>query len=673
MTRYFLQTNRYKPSLHGVCLSGLLNLLFLPYPAASPISIDIPLDNIEHSLHTGEVDHAFITGFSKRIQRDTFENNITTIADVISKESGIQTRQSGGFGGFSSLSIRGSTSEQVLVFLDGMLLNSAAGGGVDLGTLSLTSVDHIDIYRGATPLSLGSASIGGAININTLDAHAISIYQVSVGAASFNTQRYTLNFSSTTNKLAYLIAAEHFESENDYRFLSGTKTRFNTLDDFEAHRNNNQFKQNSMLAKLGYSIDQNSRLDIMTQWSQKDKGIPSWNNHPDTRTTLKNQRWQTQLRLINNNLGPYRVNLSHELKYMLVKEEYDDRQSQVSLTQQHHYNQTSTLNARQYAEITSNGQLLGVNFELSKQRYTPKDLLGIKNYIASTRNKLSIGLDYKHFLLENSLIINPAINTTWSKDSRYSRQTSDKTGISNRYLEPRVGVKHYLTNNWTIKYNLGRYIREPSFLELYGTQGLFKGNESILNEEGTNFDIGLELDARNIHPGIEQLSWQIVYFQSFIDNQIARTYNSRGVGTSTNIERVRIRGVENTLHLTLFEWLSLKMNNTWQDPINLSKSQNTYKKQLPGRFRDSHNLRLESKHRHLTPYVEYTYNKSMFYDTANNLSASNRELVNMGLNWLYGPLSGSIEVTNVSNQRYDDFEFQPQPGRAYHASVKYEF
>ncbi len=673
LTRYFLQSNRYKPALCRIYLSCVLKLLFLSHAAAAPISIDIPLGDIKNTPRTGEVDHVFTTGFSKQIQRNAFENNLTTIADVISKESGIQTRQSGGFGGFSNLSIRGSTSEQVLIFIDGMLLNSAAGGGVDLGTLNLTSIDHIDIYRGATPLSLGNASIGGAININTLNAHATPVYQISASAASFNTQRYALNLSSGIDKLSYVIAAEHFESENDYRFLNGTKTRFNTLDDVETHRNNNQFKQNSILAKLGYNIHQHSRLDIMTQWSRKNKGIPSWNNHPDTRTTLKNQRWQTQLRLINNNLGPYQLNLSHELKYMLTKEEYDDRQAQVSLTQQHHYNQTTTLSARQYAELTVNEQLLGVNLELSKQRYTPKDLLNIRNYIASTRNKLSIGLDYKHFLLENNLIINPAINVTWGKDSRYSRQTGNETGIRNHYVEPRLGIKYYLNNNWILKHNLGRYIREPSFLELYGTQGLFKGNENILNEEGLNFDTGFEFNTWNTRFGINTISWQMVYFQSLIDNQITRTYNSRGIGTSTNIARVKINGIENALHITMFDWLGLKINSTWQNPVNLSKSQNTYKKQLPGRFRESHNLRIESKHRHLTPYVEYIYNRRMFYDTANNLNAPNKKLFNIGLNWFYDSFSGSIEITNVSDQRYDDFEFQPQPGRAYQASIRYKF
>ena len=639
---------------------------------AQPISIDIPLGELAQPTQTGEVDHTFTTGFSKQLHRDTFEDKITSVAEVISKESGIQIRQTGGFGGFSSVSLRGSSSEQVLVYLDGMLLNSAAGGGVDLSTLSLTSVERIDIYRGSTPLSLGSASIGGAINLKSLNAKEAPIYQLSVGAASFNTQQYALYLSSIINDLEYVITADHFETENDYRFLNGTKTRFNSNDDTVDHRNNNHVKKNNLLAKLGYKINNDSRIDVITQWFKKNQGLPSWNNHQSTRTHFENQRWQVQARLINNNLGPYQLKASHELKYMLAKEEYDDRQAQISLGQQHNFNQTTTYSARQYLEATINNQLIGFNIELRKQRYAPEDLLNLKDYAASTRNTVSTGLDYKLFTLENNLILNPALNSTWSKDQRHSRLTGKETGLSNHYIEPRFGIKYHVNNHWVVKSNLGSYIREPSFLEFYGTQGRFKGNEELLNEEGVNFDIGLEFNKKDIYRHLDEIDWQITYFQNDIKKQITRTYNSRGIGTSTNIERVKIDGIENALRISLFNSLALIINNTWQNPVNVSSNQNTSNKQLPGRFKQSHTLRIENKTANITPFIEYITNSDMFYDTANNLNASNNKLINAGFGWSYHRISGTFEATNISNQRHDDFEFQPQPGRAYYANIRYK-
>ena len=50
---------------------------------------------------------------------------------ILDQAVGVKTRRYGGLGSFSTVSIRGSTAEQVQVFLDGVSLNQAMGGGVD--------------------------------------------------------------------------------------------------------------------------------------------------------------------------------------------------------------------------------------------------------------------------------------------------------------------------------------------------------------------------------------------------------------------------------------------------------------------------------------------------------------------------------------------------------------
>ena len=49
--------------------------------------------------------------------------------------------------GFATVSIRGSTAEQVVVYLDGVPLNRALGGGVNLADLPLAQIESIEIYR----------------------------------------------------------------------------------------------------------------------------------------------------------------------------------------------------------------------------------------------------------------------------------------------------------------------------------------------------------------------------------------------------------------------------------------------------------------------------------------------------------------------------------------------
>ena len=59
------------------------------------------------------------------------------LAQALDVATNVNVRRYGGLGSFSTLSIRGSTSEQVQVYLDGVLLNQALGGGVNLGNLPL--------------------------------------------------------------------------------------------------------------------------------------------------------------------------------------------------------------------------------------------------------------------------------------------------------------------------------------------------------------------------------------------------------------------------------------------------------------------------------------------------------------------------------------------------------
>ncbi|ETR65446.1 MAG: hypothetical protein OMM_14237 [Candidatus Magnetoglobus multicellularis str. Araruama] len=72
-------------------------------------------------FQTGDVDLEETPAFFSLIKRDQFEGKIESLADVIEKEAGVQVNQAGGLGSYSVISLRGSTSEQVMIYLDGIL------------------------------------------------------------------------------------------------------------------------------------------------------------------------------------------------------------------------------------------------------------------------------------------------------------------------------------------------------------------------------------------------------------------------------------------------------------------------------------------------------------------------------------------------------------------------
>ncbi len=614
---------------------------------------------------TGEVDEELNTGFSQTLTRAQFDTRITSLADTIAQQSGIQVRKSGGFGSFSSATLRGASSQQVLIFIDGLLLNGAAGGGFDLSTISLSDVERVEIYRGSTPASLGSASIGGAINIRTLKGGGEDKGNVTLGYGDFNTQKYSAFYTTKPGRLDYVLSAERFSSDNDFEFTNNNGTRLNPDDDSLEKRNNSDFKQNNILLKFGYDLDKDRRVDLMAQWFEKQQKIPVWNNHPAADTRFDVERLQSQLRLISNNVGSYGFNLSNTLEYLQTVEEYDDRNGSVGLGQQYDQNITTTIKFRSYTELPLDFQELSLIVELGEEKYQPTDLLGRNITIDSKRRSATIGIEDKLFVLNDKLLVNPAISVTRSNDS-----ITLSEGVSRSYVNPRIGLK-YFSNNWlTLKNNLGRYTRQPSFYELLGDRGVFIGNSELKSETGINFDIGFDIKLVNAFRNISNLSWQTSLFYSDVKDIIVRTFNSRGIGKSENIDQAEITGIENILQVDLVNKFSINFNATVQNMVNEQNNPTFKNKQLPGRFKWSYSTRIGYRHGKFSPFVEHLYQSGMYYDSPNILKAPNQNFVNVGASWKVDRATITFEINNVTDREVEDFRGFPQPGRAFFSTLK---
>jgi outer membrane cobalamin receptor len=97
------------------------------------------------------------------------------VAQVINGQPGVVVNDYGPTGALKTVSLRGSTSSQVLVLLDGIRLNSSVNGEVDLSSVPMEIIDHIEIVRGGESSLYGSSAIGGVINIITKKAEKPSV------------------------------------------------------------------------------------------------------------------------------------------------------------------------------------------------------------------------------------------------------------------------------------------------------------------------------------------------------------------------------------------------------------------------------------------------------------------------------------------------------------------
>lgn len=92
--------------------------------------------------------------------------------DALAAAPGVTVNQNGPFGGLASVRIRGASSEQTLVLVDGVPINdpSSPGGGFNFASFDTADIARIEVLRGPQSVLWGSDAIGGVLNIITRGA-----------------------------------------------------------------------------------------------------------------------------------------------------------------------------------------------------------------------------------------------------------------------------------------------------------------------------------------------------------------------------------------------------------------------------------------------------------------------------------------------------------------------
>lgn len=102
------------------------------------------------------------------ITRDEIERSqAPDLLELLRLEAGIDVARSGGPGGQTSVFMRGTNSNHVLVLVDGVRVSAAGTGGFTWEIVDPAIVERIEIVRGPRAARWGSDAIGGVIQIFT--------------------------------------------------------------------------------------------------------------------------------------------------------------------------------------------------------------------------------------------------------------------------------------------------------------------------------------------------------------------------------------------------------------------------------------------------------------------------------------------------------------------------
>lgn len=100
-------------------------------------------------------------------REDIADSGAVDVAGLLRGQAGVDIAQTGGLGSQTSLFLRGSNSNQVLVLVDGMRVNAVGSGAASLAHIMVDQIDHIEIVRGNVSSLYGSEAIGGVVQIFT--------------------------------------------------------------------------------------------------------------------------------------------------------------------------------------------------------------------------------------------------------------------------------------------------------------------------------------------------------------------------------------------------------------------------------------------------------------------------------------------------------------------------
>lgn len=437
----------------------------------------------------------------------------STLVEVLRTQPGIEFSSNGGAGKTTSLFIRGTNADHVVVLIDGMRVNSATLGTSAFENLPASQIERIEILRGPAASLYGQDAIGGVIQIFTKKGAGAPSVQAALGVGSYNTRQAEASVSGQAEALHYAVrlASQDTDGFSAKRFRQGRQS------DDDGYRNL------SASVNLGLEITQGHTLGFNLLSSEG-------HNQYDSSTTFDNYGDITQL--------SYQLSSKHQWTdawqmSLRAGEGVDDATDHASASRRSRF-QTKQ---RQYAlqnDIRLPLGTLTLLYERLEQQIDANDT----DFAKTERN--NDGYTAGYVLSEGA----HDVQLSYRADHNTQFGTHD-TGA--------VGYGYHINNQWRISGNYGTAFKAPTFNQLYFPFGV--GNPNIRPESSRNAELSLRFDNGD-------LTLTATAFRNHIRNLIDFDL---ATFSFNNTNRATIEGLELVAQTQWHQW-QFNANATLQSP-----------------------------------------------------------------------------------------------------------
>ena len=608
-----------------------------------------------------------------------------TLNDILKHVNSLQIQSSGGQGGFSTVSLRGSSPNQVNVYMDGVPLDAVNNSSMNLAQINLGMIDRIEVYRGNAPAYLGANPIGGAINLITRKANGKSNVTTNIygGIGSFGTWYSRVDLAKNDKNTHYFFNLDRLESKGNYDYIDKRRTSFDLNDDIAKVRQNNSYKRTNVYFKSGKSLKNNRNIEFSQLINFSDKGLSGPGFSQSTNASFKESQHLTRISstVLND------INEGKKLKfdgyYRTTTSKLRDPLSEIGLGKQDSKNIDRRMGFSLNYGHQLNNHFLTWTARFIDEIYEPKDRFITFNQPTSKRNSFYIGLEDQYYITD-SIVVSPSIryeNIVDDFQSVKPGMLSSTEKSSDQKFSWNISGTYNVYDNLILRANVSRNIRFPDLSEIFGDKGGTIGNKSLSLEESTNSDVGLEwTDVENLL-FFKKSFFSINLYLNERKNLIQYVFDARGVGRAQNISKGKVKGFELEQHSVLNDLLSFNQSfSSISSKIISSPFKTDLGKQIPGIYKLTYFAKCEFKYQKIKSYLSLYVQEDMFYDKTNLLPAENKEIFDWGISYRFGNKDSnsrfmregecSFEIKNLGADQVEDFSGWPQPERSFLLSVK---
>lgn len=536
------------------------------------------------------------------IAKNGFENidevlNYCGLVDVQSRHQNVQ----------SDISIRGSTFEQSLIMLDGVVLNNPQTGHHNMNLpVTLANIERIEIMPGHSSSLYGSYGFGGTINFITKNFHTQKV-NLFLKCGSFNTFGSSIGVNYYKNNYSLSVNMEKEKS-----------------DGFKYDTDYDIFKIN--ISAL-YSFSDNENIKLYYGMITRDFGAY------DFYTPGKNLPSQES---IENNVILLSLTKKINKFYLQPKLYYNKSFDNFILTK----DDPDYYQSKHYTDK------YGADFILGCYITEYFILTTIINHNIEKIDSSSLG---KHerisFSFGNEFLYNLknfGINFSLRNDF-YDNE---------KYHSPGIGFYLWLNNSLKLRGSYGFSYRMPSFTELYYNSPVNKGNENLKAEKNNSYEIGADLIRKQF-----VLKNTVFYRDEY---NLIDWVGRDEIWFAENINQIKFWGLENEFIILLFSNTKLIIRNSYiqantekkyisKYALNYTKNQTTFMLNFPVIF-------------HINTSINTAYKIRKEQQYAITSIYLNKEILRY--------YSISFKVKNIFNEQYEEIKGISQQGRQFLLGMK---